>query len=119
MDAKLNQSRFASVLMMLAGIWVATSPIWISVTGAALTSVIITGSVIALAGLVQVFWKASMPSWVAGLAAVWLFVTAFTYTMSTGASWNQVIFAVATMLLAYWDGFEIAQVQHHQMHRAM
>lgn len=119
MDAQLNQSRVASALMMLAGIWVAISPIWISMTGGSLASVITTGSVIALAGFVQLFWKAVVPSWVAGLAAVWLFVSAFTYTISTAAAWNQVIVAVVTAVLAYWDGFEVAQVQHHTAHRAM
>ena len=119
MDAQLNQSRFASVLMVLVGIWVATSPIWISVTDAALTNMIITGSVIALAGLFQMFWRAVVPSWVAGVAAVWLFISAFIFDMSTAASWNQVISALFTMVLAYWDGFEIAQVQRHQIHRAM
>jgi hypothetical protein len=39
--------------------------------------------------------------------------------MSTGARWNQVISALFTMALAYWDGLEIAHIQHHQMHRAM
>jgi hypothetical protein len=104
---------------MLAGIWVAISPIWISLTGGALVSVIVTGSIIALAGLVQIFWKAAIPSWVAALAAVWLFVSAFTYTISTGASWNQVIVAVATIVLAYWDGFEVSQVRQHRVHRAL
>lgn len=119
MDAQLNQSRVASVLMMLAGIWVAISPIWISMTGGSLVSIIATGSVIGLAGLVQFFWKAAVPSWVAGLASVWLFVSAFTYTMSTAASWNQVIAAVFTLVVAYWDGFEITQVSHNTVHRAM
>jgi hypothetical protein len=118
MDGQLNQSRFASALMMLAGIWVALSPIWISLTGGALVSVIATGSVIALAGLVQMFWKAVVPSWVAALAAVWLFASAFIYTINTGASWNQVIVAVATIVLAYWDGFEVSHVRQHQIHRA-
>lgn len=68
----LGQSRLASVVALLVGAWVAISPIWISVTGGALTSVIITGIVIAVAGLVQLFWKNAIPSWISGLAAVWL-----------------------------------------------
>jgi len=119
MDAQLNQSRFASVLLVLAGIWIATSPMWISMTGAALTSIIIAGSVIALAGLVQLIWRAALPSWVAGVAAVWLLVTALVLSMSAGARWNQVIFALFTLALAYWDGLEITSVQHHRIHRAM
>lgn len=119
MEGQLSQSRLASVVLVLVGIWVAISPIWISVTGGALTSIIITGIVIALAGLVQYFTRMSWPSWVAGLAAVWLFISTFVFNVSTGASWNQIIFAVVAFVLAYWDGFEITQVQHHQAHGAM
>lgn len=120
MENNLSQSRFASVVMLLVGVWVAISPIWISVTGGALTSVIITGIVIALAGLVQYFWKSSVPSWIAGLAAIWLFISAFVFGVSAGAAWNQVIFAVAAFLLAYWDGFEMTQVEHSShAHQAM
>lgn len=115
-NQQLSQSRVASVVMLLVGIWVAISPIWVSVTGGALTSIIITGIVIALCGLVQLFWKVSVPSWIAALAAVWLFVSTFVFSVSTGAAWNQIIFAVVTFIMAYWDGFEIAQV--HQRHHA-
>lgn len=119
MDGQLSQSRFASVVMLLVGIWVAISPIWISLTGGALTSTIITGVVIALCGLVQYFWQAAVPSWIAGLAAVWLLISTFAFSVSTGAAWNQIIFAIVTLVLAYWDGFEVTQVQHHRTHAAM
>ncbi len=88
------------------------SPIWISITGGALTSLMITGGVVALAGLVQYFWRASLPSWVAGLAAAWLLISTFTFDVSTAAAWSQIVTAIVTLVLAYWDGFEITQVQH-------
>lgn len=119
MQGQLSQSRVASVILLLIGIWVAISPIWISVTGGAVTSIIITGIIIALAGLIQYFTKANVPSWIAGLAAVWLFISTFIFSVGTGAAWNQIIFAIVAFVLAYWDGFEITQVQHHQMHGAM
>jgi hypothetical protein len=119
MQGQLSQSRVASVILLLIGIWVALSPMWISVTGGALTSIIITGVVMALAGLTQYFTRASWPSWIAGLAAVWLFVSTFVFSVDTGAAWNQIIAAIVAFVLAYWDGFEITQVQHHQMHGAM
>jgi hypothetical protein len=118
MDSQLNQSRFASVVMLLVGIWVAISPIWVSVTGGAQTSVIITGIVIALCGLAQYFWRSTLPSWIAGLAAIWLFLSTFGYDVSTAATWNQVIFAIVTFVLAFWDGVEVNQVQHHTPHTA-
>jgi len=113
MDNELTQSKSASVLLLLAGIWVAISPIWVSVTGGAVTSVIITGVVIGLAGIVQYFVKQTWPSWIAGLAAVWLFISTFVFTISAGAVWNQIIFAVVVFLIAYWDGFELVQFQQH------
>ena len=119
MDSQQTQSRFASIIMLLAGIWVAISPIWISVTGGALASVIITGVIIALAGLVQYFWHVTVPSWVAGIAAVWLFISAFAFSVSTAAAWNQIIFAIVSFVLAYWDGMEVSQLQHRMTHRAM
>lgn len=119
MEGQLSQSKFASVIMLLAGIWVAISPIWISVTGGALTSIIITGIVIAVMGLAQYFTRSSMPSWIAALAAVWLFVSTFVFSVSTASAWNQIVSAAVTFVLAYWDGFEITQVQRHHAHGAM
>lgn len=108
-----SQSKLASVLTLLVGIWVAISPIWISVTGGALTSVIITGIVVALAGLVQYFWENPLPSWISGLAAVWLFISAFSFGVSHAMMWSQILSAIATFLLASWDGVEISHVHEH------
>lgn len=112
MDAQLNQSRVASVLMLLTGIWIATSPIWISVTGGVAASLIAAGSAIGLAGIVQFFTRSALPSWAAGLAAVWLLVSTLVFDMSDASVWNHAIVAGVTLLLAFWDGFEITQVQH-------
>jgi hypothetical protein len=110
----LDQSIFASVVTVLVGVWVAISPIWISVTGRALTSVIITGAVITLAGLVQLFWKNVLPSWVSGIAAVWLFASAFGFSnLSTSAKWSMALSAVAVFVLAFWDGVEISNLNKH------
>jgi uncharacterized membrane protein (UPF0136 family) len=116
----LGQSRLASVVALLVGAWVAISPIWISVTGGALTSVIITGIVIAVAGLVQLFWKNAIPSWISGLAAVWLFISAFAFSnMGTSAMWSMVVSAIAVFILAFWDGMEVTQYnQHVSQHHA-
>lgn len=112
-----DQSRLASMLTLLVGIWVAISPIWISVTGGALVSVIATGVVIALFSVIQYFWENVLPSWIIGLAAVWLFVSAFVFNSSVisgGAMVNQILSAVAAFVLAYWDGIEITHV--HEVH---
>ena len=115
MNEQRSQSRVASVLTLLVGIWVAISPIWISVTGGALVSVIITGIVIALFGLVQYFWANTLPSWISGLAAVWLFISTFVFVgITTGAVWSQILSAIAVVILSYWDGYEVSQIQEYK-----
>lgn len=112
---RLAQSRVASVLMIAVGAWMLLTPLVISMTGAALANILITGGVIAVVGLIQMFWINALPSWVNIVAAIWLFVSAFAFTMGTGAAWNQAVFAVITFLLAAWDGAEMSEVQreHH------
>jgi len=110
----LNQSRFASIVTLLVGIWVAISPVFISVTGGARTSLIITGIVIALAGLVQIFWANPLPSLVSGLASIWLFISAFAFAnLSNAIVWSAVISAVVVFLLSIWDEVEISHVRSH------
>jgi hypothetical protein len=114
---KLSQSRLASLLALLVGAWMMLTPLVISMTGAALISILITGAVIIVASLIQLIWFNTLPSWVNALAAIWLFISAFAFTMSTGAAWNQAIFAVITFVLATWDGVEMGEVHRgHQMH---
>lgn len=111
----LAQSRFASVLAVLVGVWLLLTPLAISMTGAALVSILITGGVIAFLGLVQLVWVNALPSWIMGLAAIWLFISAFAFSVSNAGAWNQVIFAIVTFILATWDGVEIGEFrrQHH------
>lgn len=111
---RLSQSRFASVLTMLVGAWLMLSPVFISITGTALVSLLITGGVMIVAGFVQLFWENTLPSWVVGLAAVWLLITAFTYSVSSAAAWNQVISAIVAFIFATWDGVEMSEV--HRLH---
>jgi xanthine/uracil/vitamin C permease (AzgA family) len=113
----LSQSRLASVLAVIVGAWLLLTPLAISMTGAALVNILVVGGVIALAGLVQLFWMNTLPSWVTALAAIWLFISAFAYSVSNGAAWNEVVFAVVTFILATWDGIEVGQVRReHHMH---
>lgn len=115
----LAQSRLASVLTLLAGIYVAISPSFITMSGGSETSTIVVGIVIALAGLVQLFWTNVAPSWIAALAAIYLFISAFAYSMSTAATWSMVISAIVTFILATWDGVEMNDARNHREHMAM
>lgn len=112
---KLLQSRLASVLAIVLGAWLMLSPIWISVSGAALISLLIVGGIMILSGLVQLLTEVTIPSIVLGLAAVYLFISAFGFNVSTGMIWNEVVSAVIAFVLATWDGIEISEVSqlHH------
>jgi hypothetical protein len=112
---RLSQSRLASSLTVILGAWIMISPIFISITGAALTSLLITGAVMIVFGLIQLTWENSLPSWVNTIAAIWLFVSAFTFTVSAAVTWNQAVSAILVFLLSAWDGVEMGEVQrmHH------
>ncbi len=113
------QSRLASALTIIAGAWLLVTPLVISMTGRALTDILVTGGVIALAGIVQLFWINTLPSWVNAVAAIWLFIAAFVFTVSNVAAWNEVVVALVTLVLAAWDGTEVSDVrQEHRVHVA-
>lgn len=113
-----DQSRLASLLALLVGIWTILSPIWLTPSAGATTSLIITGAVIIVASVVQYFTDYAVPSWIMGLAAVWLFISVFVFGVGTGAAWSMILSAIAVVILAYWDGIEVTQLhtgtnRHH------
>lgn len=112
----LTQSRTASVLTILLGGWLCLSPLFISITGAALVSLFVVGGVMIASGLVQLFTENSLPSWLTGLAAIYLVVSAFAFSVSNNVAWNEVISGMVAFVLALWDGLEITQV--HDRHIA-
>lgn len=115
----LTQSRVASGLTIVAGAWLLFTPLMISITGAALVSLYITASIIVVAGLIQMFWMNALPSWINALAAIWLFISAFAFSVSTAASVNEVIVALITLVLASWDSVEtneVRQTRQHHLH---
>ena len=112
------QTRVASGLSVLAGLWLLVTPLVISIRGVALTSILVTGAVVVVASLMQMVWFNTMPSWINALAALWMIISAFAMTMSTMASWNLVILAIITFVLASWDGIEANEVQRQHNARA-
>jgi hypothetical protein len=97
--------------MVALGAWMMLTPLAISMTGAALVNILITGGVIIVLGLIQLFWINALPSWLNTVAAIWLFISAFAFTMSGGAAWNQAVFAIIAFVLSIWDGTEMSEVQ--------
>ncbi|HEU5005295.1 MAG TPA: hypothetical protein VFT49_04440 [Candidatus Saccharimonadales bacterium] len=110
---EVTQSRTASVLTMLIGLWLVLSPIWISITGWALASVLAVGGFMILMGFVQMFTDNNLPSWLVALAAIWLFISAYAFDVSTAVIWNQTVSAIVAFIVATWDGIEIAEVHRH------
>ncbi|HSX05457.1 MAG TPA: hypothetical protein VLF69_03250 [Candidatus Saccharimonadales bacterium] len=111
----ITQSRVASILTLLLGAWLLVSPLIISTTGGALASLLAVGGVMTVAGFVQLFWGNSLPSWLAAVTMIYLFVSAFTFTIGTAATWNEVLASLAGLLLTSWDGVETydAYQLHH------
>ena len=102
------QSRLASVLAALVGLYVALSPIWTTMTHGAMASAIATGSVIVVASLWQLGTKSTAPSWLNGIAAIWLIVGASIFGSFSFSIWSQVVAGLAVLFLASWDATEIA-----------
>lgn len=103
----IAQSRLATTLALLVGIWVAVSPAWITMSASAQMSTLILGIVMIVFSIAQYFIKSSIPSWVNGVAAILLFLSVFVYGMSTGAIWSATLAAIAVFILSIWDGFEV------------
>jgi hypothetical protein len=106
-----DQSRLASILSLLVGIWVVISPIWIPVSGAALVSVVVVGIIMIIAATLQFLVDVALPSWIVAIAAVWLLLSTFAFEVSTAAMYNQILSALIAFVLAYWDGMEIAHIE--------
>jgi len=107
------QKIIASTLELAVGVWLLVSPLVLAVSGAALVNVLIVGSVIALAGLAQLVWTNTLPSWVSAVAGMWLVASAFIFNVDSGFAWSIVLSAIAVIILAVWDGVEVSHIQHH------
>ncbi len=111
----IDQSRLASTLALIVGLWVLISPAWIPMSAGAQVSTLVVGIVMVTANIVQYVARNSVPSWVNGIAAAWLFISIFVFSMSAGAVWSAVLAAIASVILALWDGAEIEHFAHRRM----
>jgi membrane-associated phospholipid phosphatase len=112
-----EQVKTASVLNIAAGIWLALSPIWISLFGAGqFWSLYIVAGIVIVFSFIQLFSDSTLPSWLTALAAIWLFISAFALGVTTAAAWNQAITAIVAFALSVWDSVEVGHV--HQRHIA-
>jgi len=114
----IAQSRVASAITIVFGVWLLVSPIFINLTGGALVSTLITGAIVAIAGVVQLFWENTIPSWVNGLAAVWLLIATIVFGMTGAQVWSELVSAIVIFVAATWDGIEVDQVHQRHVHAA-
>lgn len=110
MDTKM-QSQLAGILTAVVGLWLLMTPLFITMSGGALVNILVVGALIAFAGLVELFWKNTLPSWLGAVAAVWLFVSILLFDMSANAAWNMAISAIIAFVLSVWDGAEVSQLE--------
>ena len=111
----LAQSRFASTLALIIGIWVIVSSVWLPMSTNARMSTLVVGIVMVVMSIAQYFVRNSTPSLVNGFAAVWLVVSVFLYGMMAAAAWSAVIAAASVFILSWWDGVEIESYRHHHL----
>lgn len=110
----VNQSRLATTLALLIGLWVAISPSWIPMSSSAQVSTFVVGIIMVVASIVQYFTKSVVPSWITGIAAAWLFLSVFIYGMSAGAAWSSILSAIAVIALSVWDAVEVDHFAHRR-----
>ncbi|HET9098464.1 MAG TPA: hypothetical protein VFN51_02500 [Candidatus Saccharimonadales bacterium] len=102
------QSKLASTLAAIVGAYIGLSPIWTTMTEGVMVSAIATGSVIFLASLWQMATKSTLPSWINGLASIWLIIGAIIFGAYSFSVISQIVAGVAVFFLASWDGAEVS-----------
>lgn len=115
----LAQSRLASFLTLLVGLYVALSPIWLFMPGGQAANAIATGSVIGIAALIQMAIKNALPSWINVAAAIWLFISSFLFGATSAVTWTEIIAAIAVFIFAVWDGNEVVHFNQRQHAHSM
>ena len=96
--------RYTSALIVLAGAWLAFSPLWVHYTSTANKwQQVVVGIVIALLGVSRMAAPSvRWPSWVNFLAGIWLIIAPWTMTSTTTVKWNEVVLGIIVAVLAAW-----------------
>lgn len=115
--AEISQARTISIINLILGIWLIIAPYALSYqTTAAYWSEVVTGILVIIFSLVRLAVpKLAWPSWLNGLAGVWLIISPFILSYAGTASyWNQIIFGVIVAILGFSN---VGSVQHHHGHQ--
>lgn len=109
-----RQIQTASVATIVLGIWVALSPLYITVEGGALISMIVVGALLAVLGLTQLFVRSTLPSMLGVILGLWLIVSSIVFSVSSAAMINMVVTGLVTFVATLWDGVEV-NANHDRM----
>ena len=102
MDANV-QKRTAGAAVILAGLWVAFSPLMIDMSSSAMWNAIIAGGLLALIGLGQLVLRSGTLGVVGILLALWLGSSVFFIDQSTASAWSLIVAGVVGFLASLWD----------------
>jgi hypothetical protein len=97
----------AGILSIIAGLWILFSPMILGLTGTSFAANAYTiGAIVTILALIRSFaprTSTNWASWLNILAAIWLFISAFTTAMPAGAMWNNIILGVIVAVVDIWS----------------
>lgn len=113
------ETRSASGIIILAGIWLIISPFILSYDSAAVTwNQVIFGVIIGILGIIRYMnLAATWASWLSALAGLWMVIAPFAIGgATTAARWSSVITGLITLVLSL--GIVNQRDRLHTYHRS-
>lgn len=105
-----TQIRVASGVLATIGLWMMLLPLFTTIEGGALVSVVVSGMILIVSAGLQVMVKNSLPSIVSALVGLWLMTSVLVFSVSEVAAMNILIAGMLTFFASVWDGIEVAEV---------
>ena len=118
--SEMMQARSLSIITLILGAWLIIAPYVLNYNKtAAYWNEVVTGIVVVVMALTRLAApRISWPSWVNGLAGIWLIVSPFFFAYTaTSAYWNQIIFGILVAVIAWGNASVMPQRHiHHPAH---
>jgi hypothetical protein len=116
---EIMQKRIASVVVALTGLWVALSPLFIDMSTTAMWNAIAAGSLLAIMGLGQLYFRSATPSVLGVLLAMWLASSAFLIDHTAAAVWSLLAASAVGFLVSLWDIVAVQDLSQHRVSHSM
>lgn len=97
------QTRTAGAAVVLAGAWVAFSPLVINMSSSAMWNAIIVGGLLTLTGVGQLVLRAEALGVLGILLTLWLGVSVLVIDHTTAAIWSVVVAGLVGFLGSLWE----------------